>query len=580
MNPKPIITDAPSLPQAEQTANPSSPPLSTKRLSGLRLAAVAGVLLWLAHPSASLWPLAWVALAPLVVGITRATRFRQALWRGYLFGCVFLGLTWYWTGLTIAAWTHSAVGWVAWLLLTMILAWFYGLWGAGSWWLLQRTTGQWRIVAPAALWVVMEWARTVGSLTMPWAQLSYSQYRFLPLLQIADTTGAYGISFLVMLVNAALAYRWMHRKEEGSGQGLWAAGILTLFVCLYGAARLGFHDSGRPLPIAAMQGNFKSNDARESREQEFRTFMELTRQAEVMSPPPALYVWGESSSPGDALTDQRTYDFLRSLAVQAHAPLLIGSRVIELHSKLGNHWAIESNASVFFPPDSGKYARYNKQQLVPFGEFIPFRALLPASLKETFEIPAGDVTPGTETTILRFTDRAAGPVALGPFICYESMYPAYASSMTREGANLLVTQSNDDWFHSEAAMEQHLAAVVLRGIECRRDVVRSTTTGITCFIDSKGSITARAPLNATAILKRTALLRDGTTPYVRFGDWFVLACAAMVVLSVHKSRRKHWSEGERKPRSTRCLREFWREPGSYAELRTGTVGSRKIHRPG
>ncbi len=542
MNTKPIISDVALPPQAEPI------PVTTKRLPGLRLAILAGLLLWLTHPSFSLWPLAWVAVAPLVVSVTRAARFRQALWRGYLFGWAFLGPTWYWTGLTIVGWTHSAIGWVAWFLLTMILAWFYALWGAGTWWLSRRLTGQWQIVAPAALWVVMEWARSVGSLTMPWAQLSYSQYKFLPLLQIADTTGAYGISFLVMLMNVALAYRWMHRKEEGSGQGVWAAGVLTLLVCIYGTARLAIPDSGRPLTVAAMQGNFKSNDARESPEQDFATFTRLTQQATSSPPLAALYVWGESASPRDALADYRTFNFLRTLASEVHAPVLVGSRLVEARFELGRRLNIESNAAVLFPADNGKPARYNKQQLVPFGEFIPFRGLIPPQLDDTFEIPANDVTPGNATSLLRFSDPQAGPVALGPFICYESMYPAYARAMTREGASLLVTQSNDDWFQSEAAMEQHLAAVVLRAVECRREVVRATTTGVTCFIDAKGGVMSRAPLNTPAVLKHSVRLREGLTPYVRFGDWFVLCCALLLVLGVRKSKAASRPGAQRKPR--------------------------------
>src|SRR5204862_1353940 len=111
-------------------------------------------------------------------------------------------------------------------------------------------------------WVVMEWARTVGSLTMPWAQLSYTQYRFLPVLQIAELTGAYGVSFLMMLVNGAVAFWWTHRRQYGSTRWLWATLMLTGFVCLYGWARMLQPEPGRPLAAAAMQGNFKMRETR------------------------------------------------------------------------------------------------------------------------------------------------------------------------------------------------------------------------------------------------------------------------------------------------------------------------------
>ncbi|MCW3099496.1 MAG: apolipoprotein N-acyltransferase [Chthonomonadaceae bacterium] len=534
-----IITDA--APSSQEKLRKTFP----KGQPGLRLALLAGLLLFLANPPFHLWPLAWVAVVPLIVSVNRAGRWRQAVWRGYLFGWAFLGPTWYWTALTITGWTEQpAVGLGAWFILTLILASYYGLWGGVTWWVSRRVTGHWRIVLPAALWVLMEWLRTVGATTMPWAQVSYTQYHFLPVLQIAEWTGAYGISFLILLLNAALAYRWMNRDKPDSGQPALGVVALIAFVCIFGVLRLSIPDTGRPLVVAAMQGNFKSNDAHETRAQEYLTFSELTREAYASSPRPSLYVWGESASPGDALTDDGTFTYLRTLARQVQAPVMVGTRVKEVRYARSHRIDIESNASVLFPADSSKPQRYNKQRLVPYGEFIPLRALIPPQLDDSLQIPVNDVTPGSEATVFRFQAPQAGEVALGPFICYESMYPLYARSAVRNGANLLVTQSNDDWFKSEAAMEQHVAAVVLRAVETRRQVVRSTTTGITCFIDSHGAITQRAPINAKAVLKQTVILREGRTLYVLLGDWFVLACAVLVAFALWK----HQATPPTKPR--------------------------------
>jgi len=524
---------------SEPARSPQAKPRKTfpKALPGLRLALLAGLLLFLAHPPFNLWPLAWIAVVPLVVSVNRAGRWRQALWRSYLFGWAFLGPTWYWTALTINGVTQSALtGALAWFLLTLILALYYGFWGAMTWWMSRRLTGHWRIVAPAALWVVMEWLRTIGSVTMPWAQISYTQSHFLPVLQIAEWTGAYGVSFLIVLLNSALAYRWMNRDKIGSGKPALQAAALIAFVCIFGVIRLAIPDRGPSLVVASMQGNFKSNDARETQEQVYRTFTELTREAQTTAPRPALYVWGESASPGDALTNDRTFTYLRGLAQQVQAPVVVGSRVEDMHYDRGRRIDVESNSSVMFPADTSKPLRYNKQQLVPFGEFLPLRGMFPPQLDDTFAMLARDVTPGSETTVFKFQDPQAGKVALGPFICYESMYPVYARAMARQGANLLVTQSNDDWFQSQAAMEQHVSAVVLRAIETRRQIVRSTTTGITCFIDSHGAVVKQAPLNTKAVLKHAVVLREGMTLYVLFGDWFVLACVVILFLAIRASK--------------------------------------------
>ncbi|MBC7528160.1 MAG: hypothetical protein H7308_11485, partial [Chthonomonadaceae bacterium] len=118
---------------------------------------------------------------------------------------------------------------------------------------------------------------------------------------------------------------------------------------------------------------------------------------------------------------------------------------------------------------------------------------------------------------------------IGIFICYESMYPRYSRLMTLNESNLLLTQSNDAWFQSRAAQEQHLSAVVLRGVENRRDIVRSTTNGITCLIDAQGRISKRLPADVTDLLSGEVTLREGKTVWTRFGDWFVYACLAFLV---------------------------------------------------
>ncbi len=485
---------------------------------GLRLAILSGLLLAAAHPAIGLWPLAWVALVPLLISLERARSLRQAAWRGYCFGWAFLGPTWYWTGLTIVAWTHSQIGWFAWFGLTMILALFYGLFGGAAWWIGRRTSGNGRLLAVAAAWVIVEWARTLGALTMPWAQLSYSQATVLPIIQVAELTGAYGISFLMLIVNGAAATRWTGPRE-GDRRESWLAGTLVLMTLLYGMARLAAPETGRELPVAAMQDNFGVGDMRGSAFSAFRTFDELTAQASSRAVQPRLYIWAESSAPRDAIHDSLTREHLAGLAEAVHAPIVVGARVEDRRA------GTESNASILFAPGDRHIGRYNKRQLVPFGEFIPFRQQLPSFLDETFGFPKSDVAPGSGPTLLPFQDPQVGPVNLGPFICYESMYPGYAREMTDEGADLLITQSNDDWFQSLAAMEQHLDAVRLRAVENRRSVVRSTTTGITCVIDSRGRVVERAQIKTAGFVAAIVRLPTGRTLYTRCGDWFVLLCA-------------------------------------------------------
>lgn len=532
---KPIATDSEPV---DRTPKGITGRQAVAGLPGTGLAVLAGVLLWLACPPVTAWLLAWVALVPLILSVTEAPRLGQALWRGYVFGWVYLGAVWYWTGLTIVAWTQSMIGWAAWFGLTLVLALFYAVWGGVAWWLARSIpSGVLRLFALAAAWGIMEWARTLGALSMPWAQLSYTQYKFLPILQIASLTGAYGVSFLIVLVNGAIAAWWRNRL---AGRRLLATSLtLTILAGLYGAfllARSSGSETQRApqsqpphlLTVALMQGNFPVYETPEVVPEELQTFDFLTQEADNVSQStrrghPALYVWSESAAPEDALHDATTRETLTALARDHHAAVLVGSRLVDPVT------GAESNASVLFLPDGSEPTVYRKQQLVPFGEFIPIRRYLPSFLNETFHFFDTDVTPGEGATALRIPDPQGGTVTLGPFICYESVYPQYPRAMTRAGADLLVTQSNDAWFHSRAAMEQHLAAVVLRAIENGRPVARATTNGITCLLDSRGRILARAAPDEAAFVVFALPLTQETTLYTRLGDWFVALCGIIVI---------------------------------------------------
>ncbi len=497
------------------------------------LAILSGVVLWIATPPVGIWILAWVALSPLILSILRARTKWQAAGLGYLFGWCYLGPLLYWVGNTIVGWTQSDIGWLAWFGLTLVLALFYAVWAAVVHGLEKRYTGIRLVLGMAAAWVVMEWCRTLGPLSMPWAQLSYSQYHFLPVLQISDITGAYGVSFLMLMVNAALAVGWRGRSDDRAWQPLWLGVTLTVLVCLYGAARMMQPNRGITLPVATIQTGISSFNV-PTTETQLNIIDTLVQDASKEKPAPALYVFPESGAPGDALHNPVTYLLLQKLAKQTDAGIMIGTSI---NSKTRSR---STNSVLLFSPRGGLPDRYDKQQLVPFGEFIPFRALIDPVIGHSFDIPPDDDSPGDNPHVLTCSTGLYGKLALGPFICYESMYPQYARFMTRNGATLLVTQSNDSWFRSSAAREQHLSAVVARAIENRRYIVRSTTTGITCIIDPEGRVIAKLPRDVAGYLYRNIQELSGQTIYVRIGDWFLLICLLFTFWNVMpaKFRRK------------------------------------------
>ncbi len=477
-----------------------------------------------------IWLLAWFAVIPFLISIDRAVSARQAAWRGYVFAWFFLAPLWYWTGLTIVYWTDSLIGWLALIGLTALMAVYYAMWAGAVWRITKRTAGFQKVLLIAGSWVIMEWLRTLGILAMPWGQISMSQAFNLPILQIADISSAYSISFVVLLMNAALANWWINRTSESSARSVWIALYAAVMLTLYGLAKINQPVAKHHVRVADLQCNFDVHETIEAIPAELREIARLSRLASKSQPPPELYIWSESAAPGDAYSYPPTREALSMLAASLKAPMSYGSRTGETGSK------IEYNSSVLFD-SSGRFAqRYNKRQLVPFGEFIPGRDWIPSSVMKAFQMDFGDVTPGSGAVILESKNSTGDAVRMGPFICFESAFPQYARAETLAGANLLLNQSNDSWFHSRAAMEQHLAMVVLRAVENRRSVVRSTTSGLSCFIDSAGRIHQQIPLNKPGFAVRTVDLEEGLTLYTRFGDWFVAACFGMILVILWKKR--------------------------------------------
>ncbi len=481
--------------------------------------------MWLSHPAAGIWILAWVGLFPLIANVIAAKSFRQAFARGYLFSwCYFTPLC-YWTGLTIVGWTGSSVGWAALFALSILMAFYYGFWAGISWLVTRKLVGVWRILSFASLWTIMEFLRSLGTYTFPWGQIGYSQYKFLPLIQMAEVTGALGVSCLLAIVNASIAEWWVTRKDIRSRRWVIAVATMTGLLCLSGFARILQIKDDQPITVAIMQNNF-ANKGPEDLSLKIQTYEALMQAAFKTSlTPPQLSIWGETSAPGDAYNDTFPRNEMFRLAELYRTPLFTGSNVVDRETQT------DRNSALLFIPGSKMPQRYDKQAIVPFGEFIPFRNLFPPALQKQFQFFNTDLIPGKDSKTLDFVLSDGTQVRLGAMVCYESVYPHYARTMVNLGANLIVAPSNDQWFQTRAAMEQHLSIVVFRAIENRRDIARATTNGISCAIDGTGRVTNRAPFDTPTFQISALHLRSLKTIYARFGDWFVALCLVLVIVA-------------------------------------------------
>ncbi len=490
------------------------------------LATVSAVLVALCHPDPGFGILAWVALVPLLTAVHHSTGRAGAL-VGAWFGVVHAFGTYRWI-FEIDAFnlTHA-------LILSAYLSIYFSVWGAIAAVLSHRRAPAF-IVGVSSAWIVVDYLRAhAGFLAAPWATLAHSQAEFPVALQIAAVTGEYGISGLIVLVNAALAVLLL--RSPGSVRA--AAFVVTVWTSAlaYGALALRAPPADERLRVAVVQPAFTVAELHRIRKphQRYARLQALSRAA--TAEPVDLLVWPESAIP-DVGANRKIKDRLLRLARDLGAPLIVGSAAVEKFRAPDDPARIQTrvrNQAFLIDPEQPGVPPYDKQILVPFGEYVPLadfitwpRHLLP----EPFH-----TQPGDSHRIFLLARR----VPVTPFICWESLFADLFRPAVRAGARLVVQLTNDNWFGATGQPRQHNAASVLRAVEYRVATVIASNTGPSAVYDDRG----RRVGPSTGLFESTWLhvavpLGRGDSVYARYGDWLVaLAAAALASLAALGSKR-------------------------------------------
>jgi apolipoprotein N-acyltransferase len=397
-----------------------------------------------------------------------------------------------------------------------------------------------------ASWVALEYLRSHLLTGFGWNLLAHTQWNWIPLIQIAGLTGVWGVSFLVVLVNAALSVV-MGRGSWGMGRKampLVLAGCCLLSSFLYGQARLRRFDShsqltthnpSRFLKVALLQGNIPQPEKWDEDFQEaiWKRYEELM--GETVSMKPDLIVWPETAVPG-YLEDYVIAERLQRISRSAGAEMLVGLPTEDLESGL------PYNSALLLDREGREKARYSKIHLVPFGEFIPIKPIF-GWLKKYY--PVADFAPGKEWTVFHPTPspplsprggEGLGEGAFSVLVCFEDIFPEMARRFVREGAGWLLVITNDAWFGRSAASLQHLQCSVFRAVENQVWFGRSANTGWTGFVDPAGR---RLPkpgqiprFKAGVAVAELPVLPAGRTLYTRWGDWFPILCLGLTGLAL------------------------------------------------
>ncbi len=399
---------------------------------------------------------------------------------------------------------------------------------------LGRTFGTGALLFAPAAWVTTELGRAHLFTGFPWVLLGYSQATVLPLAQLASVFGVYGLSALLVLVNASLAWLVLSRSAA-RWRPLLVSLAVVVVVAAWGAARLregSLVRAGSPLEVALVQGNIAQEQKWDPSRARgiLERYVEMTRQA--ASGGARFIVWPESSLPFYFQEEPSGGDAVRRLAHDTRTFILVGSDQVERSDPPKFY-----NAAFLVTPDGTVGGIYRKMHLVPFGEYVPLKKLLffASPLVEA----VSDFSPGEEIVMLPV---AGHPVSTA--ICYEVVYPGLARGAVARGSQLLTTITNDAWYGRSSAPWQHFEQASLRAVEQGRYLIRSANTGISGIVDPYGRVVARSNLFEQAIVEGEVRLLDGRTVYSRIGDLLAYVLALLTLAAVLTGRLRSPVAGE------------------------------------
>jgi apolipoprotein N-acyltransferase len=493
----------------------------------------------------------WIALVPLLhallnpLATSHSKYLRRSAGIGYACGICWYILNCYWIDRTMNLYGHvPALGSAGILVLySLVLGLYFGFFGLILAFL-RRASGS--IVLPLLFapfaWVGVELA-AARITSVPWDQFGYSQVDNFLLTRIAPFAGVYGISFVLVAVNAllsaALLARSIHLRVRIGVGGVLLAVLL----------QMGSWMPPKPAPAQAtailLQPNFSvdvDNDwPGPAWDRNIGRFLEASQNTNgpwyagmpaaetlpnhsisIRNAPISLIAWPEAPSPFYE-TDPRLLAAMKQLAQATHAGIVVGNPSADWHvNAQGEQVVKQYNSGTVFSPDGDRIGRYDKIHLVPFGEYVPYSDLLFFAHKLTKQVAS--FSRGTERKVFTLDGHR-----YGIFICYESIFADEIREFAKNGAVAFVNISDDGWYGDTSAPWQHLNMARMRAIENRRWIVRDTNTGVTTVIDPYGRALKSAPRGIFTSLAVQYGFRDDVTFYTLHGDVFAWVCGIITL---------------------------------------------------
>jgi len=490
-------------------------------------AALSGLLLAAAFPPIGQGWIGFVALVPLIL-----TAERRPFASGFICGLFFFAPLLYWLNIVMTNYGGLAPFFsvVAWMFLCAYLALFFAATLGLTFWL-KRQLGVLPIISLPFIWVAFEYLRGTLLTGFPWGLYGYAAIDMTLLRQVADLCGVYGLSWLFVLCNSALALIYQKRLQSVAIFGLLTSSLLLAGAFYYGQHSLRQGTKVLPqLKVGLIQGNIQQQHKwdRNFRQQTLDRYRSLSQSAAAEGA--ALLIWPEAATPFYMQDDTIDSRQVLQVPLETNRALLFGGPSYQANPDQSYAY---HNSAFLLGSDGQLLGRSDKIHLVPFGEYVPLGKLL--FFVNKLVTGVGDFTPGTVNPL------AMNGHDIGVLICYEAIFPELAREYVRNGSDLLVNLTNDAWFGRSSAPRQLLDMTRMRAIENRIWVARAANTGISAIISPDGQTYSETSLFEAASVVGSVGLGSRYSLYRQTGDILPLIClflTAICLLFLFSRRRK------------------------------------------
>jgi apolipoprotein N-acyltransferase len=452
----------------------------------------------------------WFAYTPLLYVLMKEDGLKRVFVYGMITGTVFYMIGLYWLCYVKPMGIGAYICWA-------LLALYFSLYMGGTLVLPKLLNERYRIdyllSIPAVFTIlefVREWFISGWQILTP----AQSQYQFLPFLQLLSITGVYGPAFIILFVNTLLAALVINRKTEIKQLPVVISVCIcfVLVLCSIAANFKGNKDALEKFKAAIIQPN-NDQDVVWSKDYKDNLMNDLSAMIRSLAAEkPGLIVWPETEYPGLLNSEPRKAPEIAGWLPGAYN--LVGSDSIERRADNDSNYY---NSAYLVDTKGAITASYSKVHLVPFGEYIPLQNAIPFLRAVVRRAGYYGFSAGSSIEPMDMNG-----IKIGPLICYDSLFPEIAREYARKGAVLLTHLSYEAWYGRTPATTQIFINTAMRAVENGLPIVRSVSTGMSGFIDSRGNI-----YSETGLFEKRAVAADiyidkkhRKTIYTRFGDWF------------------------------------------------------------